>query len=155
MQVAIRVTNVYEDGTTTVFECTAENIAEAIAAANQLAGNEAPAPAAKEAPKADLKKSDAKTASSKSGAEPPTTALKASAPVTDKLPGVSYDEVKEALLELATARGRDVVLAVLQRFGVAKGTALKVEQYGDVLAMFKGTLDGSVDPTKSMNDDLG
>lgn len=57
----------------------------------------------------------------------------------------TYDDVKAKVLELSKDKGRDQVVALLQRHGVAKAPDLKPEQYAavitDVEAILAGTLD--------------
>lgn len=46
----------------------------------------------------------------------------------------TYDQVAKAITTLAKAKGRDVAVGLLKRFGVAKGPDLMPEQYADALA---------------------
>lgn len=93
----------------------------------------------KEAP---AKKPAAETASSPSGATPPTTEKKADAPAGNQ---PTYDQVKDKLLALSKEKGREPTVALLSRFGVARGPDLKPDQYAkfiaDVDAIFAGTYD--------------
>lgn len=118
---------------------------------------------------ADAKKPAAATASSPSGAERQTTALKASAqggeekkPDAAKEPTGSkpeagpassdaptYDDVKTKVLALAQAKGRDTVLALLQRHGVAKAPDLKEGQWARVIEDADAIMAGTYDPAAS------
>ncbi len=55
---------------------------------------------------------------------------------------------------MATAKGREIAIAFLQRFGVKGGKELKPEQYADVVAMGAKILAGELDPTASCADEL-
>lgn len=92
--------------------------------------------------KPEAKKPAAETASSPSGATPPTTEKKADAPTGDR---PTYDQVKDKLLALSKEKGREPTVALLSRFGAARGPDLKPDQYAkfiaDVDAIFAGTYD--------------
>lgn len=47
---------------------------------------------------------------------------------------ITYDQVKTAVNALAKAKGRDAVIAALAKFGLAKATDAKPEQWPDLLA---------------------
>ena len=71
-------------------------------------------------------------------AEAPQTA---NAPAASKDPTpepvVDYKLVQEAVLALITLNRKDLVIAVLNEFGVPTALQLKPEQYGEALAAFK------------------
>lgn len=97
----------------------------------------------KEAP---VKKPAAETASSPSGATPPSEEKKVDAPVLDfaaLAEQPSYDQVKAKLLALSKEKGREPTVTLLSRFGATRGPDLKPEQYAkfiaDVDAIFAGT----------------
>jgi hypothetical protein len=156
------------------FTTQAADLASALVAAHTLAGIDTPtAPAASSAPaaaaeaktekpKAEGKakteaKKDAATASSQSGAKQETTAQQAGAQektssTTAAQPSsdgeeVTYDgHVKPAILTIAKERGRDIVTALLQRFGAGKGPDLKPEQFAEFHDLAQKTLAGEYDP---------
>lgn len=88
---------------------------------------------------ADAKKSTAAAASSASGAKPETTVKKDAAPAkveeakqdTAKPEAIEYEAVKAKVLALAQTKGRDTLVALLQRYGVTKAPDLKPMQYAD------------------------
>lgn len=63
-------------------------------------------------------------------AEPPKSTDAGSTPPTE----VTYDQVKAAILKVVTSKGNEAATKVLAQFGVAKGPALKPEQYVAVVA---------------------
>jgi hypothetical protein len=92
---------------------TAKTTAAATSAAKEVAqGDDAKKPAA--TPAAAGSKSEAGPASSSTA---PT-----------------YDDVKAKVLALSKDKGRDQVVALLQRHGVEKAPELKPEQYADIIA---------------------
>jgi hypothetical protein len=142
------------------FTTQAADLASALVAAHTLAGIDTPtAPAASSAPptdtkattekpkaegkpKTEAKKQTADSASSQSGAKQETTAQQGGAQektssTTAAQPSsggdeVTYDgHVKPAILTIAKEKGRDIVTALLQRFGAGKGPDLKPEQFAD------------------------
>jgi hypothetical protein len=62
-------------------------------------------------------------------------------------PAPTYDTVKTKVLELSKEKGRDQVVALLQRHGVAKAPDLKAEQYAAVIADVAAILAGDLDVT--------
>lgn len=61
-----------------------------------------------------------------------TKAAKKEEPITAlETEGVTYDQVKDAILALSKAKGRDAVVKLLTQFGAAKGPDLKPEQYAE------------------------
>jgi hypothetical protein len=60
-------------------------------------------------------------------------------------PAPTYDDVKAKVLELSKDKGRDQVVALLQRHGVAKAPDLKPEQYAAVIADVDAILAGTLD----------
>lgn len=48
--------------------------------------------------------------------------------------GVSYDDVKAVIIKVSGAKSRDDVVALLGKFGVAKGPDLKPAQYAEFVA---------------------
>lgn len=169
MEVTIRVTRTMPDGTVKYFEGVATSIQGAIDAADQLAtgvvatttattvvktdaagttgkgdtAGKTNAADKKTEKKAEEEKSTAGNASPANGAGQETTAQK------DDVPAVSYDAVKAAITEVATAKGRDLTLAMLSRFGVQSGKDLKPEQYAELVEKAGKVLDGSYDPMAS------
>lgn len=153
------------------FTTQAADLPAALAAAHELAGVPTAASATSSAPateakpektkatagaKAEAKKQDAATASSPSGAKQETTAPKADAPAQtssapDEQPSgeeVTYDgHVKPAILQIAKDKGRDMVTALMQRYGATKGPELKAEQYADFVKDAQRVLSGEYDPT--------
>lgn len=84
-------------------------------------------------PAEEVKSAAASTATTTATA----TAAEAAAP--------TYDDVKTKVLELSKDKGRDQVVALLQRHGVAKAPDLKPEQYAAVIADVVAILDGTLD----------
>ncbi len=157
MQVTIRVIRTYPDGTTAQFDATAESIEGAIAAADQFAtGKAGAAPAAKETPAAkkdSAKDSPAKTADAQNTAGEKTKEPEAGASDKKDMPGVSYEDVRASILAVSKAKGREITVALLQRFGVASGKDLKVEQYAEMIATAAKVVDGTYDPMASDHDE--
>lgn len=153
MEIDVTVSRSHTDGSVIHFNTKASSIEDAIAISNQLYEGKVTVEKTAE-PKSETKKSPAKTASSGNGVEPKTT-QKEGAP-EPKLPGMSYDEVKTAIINLGAAKGRDMVIATLSRFGVASGKDLKTEQYPYVVEMARAVLSGEIDPRDSLSapDDL-
>jgi hypothetical protein len=69
--------------------------------------------------------------------EPSATTQAADAPAAAEAPAVAFDAVRDAIMGLSKAKGRDAAVAVLGTFGVAKAPELKAEQYADVVAAAK------------------
>lgn len=158
MQVVIRVSRLLPDGTNAHFECTAPSVEEAIKIADQLATGKADTVAdAKTAvtkeSKADPKKDSAKDAAKSNTAAEPTKEKSGTAGTSSEPAAPSYDLVKKAITDVATAKGRDMAVAMLQRFGVTGGKDLKAEQYAELLTTAAGVLDGSIDPTAACVED--
>ena len=151
------------------FTTEAANLQAALAAAHELAGMDTPTAASSDKPKADAaeartekpaakaaaKKADAAPASSQAGAKQETTAQPAAAQEktstrTAESSGgeeVTYDgHVKPAILTIASKKGRDMVTALLQRFGAGKGPDLKPDQYAEFHDLAQKTLAGEYDP---------
>lgn len=144
------------------FTAQAPGLAPALAMAHQLAGIDTPAdaPAAavkvadetsKPTAKAGAKKPAAEAVSAPSGAKQETTAPQAAA--QEKTSSTSADEVtyeghvKPAILQIAKDKGRDVVAALLSRFGASKGPEVKPEHYADFHKDALRVLAGEYDPT--------
>lgn len=162
MQVNIRVTNTYDDGSTVVFECIGDSVASAIKIADQLANGVAveevkvattTTTTTKEA-KADPKKDSAKDAAKSNTAAEPTKGKSGTAGTPSEPAAPSYDLVKKAITDVATAKGRGTAVAMLQRFGVAGGKDLNPVQYAELLTMAAGVLDGSIDPTAACAEEI-
>jgi len=80
----------------------------------------------------------AKTASAPSpAAESAAAAAPASTAATDP---VNYEQVKQVVIAITKTKGRDVAVAALAQFGVAKAQDLKPEQYADFVAQAKALL---------------
>ena len=83
-------------------------------------------------------------------AETPKTAAKKETPKaeakaeekSDEAAGIPYDDVKAKTLELVKAKGRDVVVETLAKFGkgVKSAQDLKPEQYADYIAAVDAVL---------------
>lgn len=94
----------------------------------------APAPAPKtEKPKAE----PAPAAAEKPKAEPKTEPKPEAKPA-----GVEYAEVQTAILALNKAKGRDVVLEVLGRFGATKGPELDQADWSMAIDALKAAANG-------------
>lgn len=55
---------------------------------------------------------------------------------------IDYETVKAAVIKLSQAKGREVVVDVLSRFGVQKAPDLMPTQYADALAKIQSVIDG-------------
>jgi hypothetical protein len=64
----------------------------------------------------------------------PTTTTDTSPSSEPKSAPVSYDDVKKATNSLSAAKGRDVTIAVLARFGVQRATNLDEAQWIEYIA---------------------
>jgi hypothetical protein len=73
----------------------------------------------------------------------PSTPASAAAPATTATAGVDYEAVKDITLKLSAAKGRDVVVGLMQQFGVTKAPELKPEQYAAYLKNAKGLLEAA------------
>lgn len=114
-----------------------------------LAGNGAPlAPAAETAP---AKKPAAKVAKGQATDGQTNTNSAGSAPAAEEqvakqddapVEAPTYEQVAEAIKNVAKGKGREVAVAILAQFGVSKGPDLKPEQYADVLAVANAALEG-------------
>lgn len=95
-------------------------------------------------------KKPAATASSLNGAKQPTTAPAETAPAeeakAEPAAAIDYDQVKAKVLALAQSKGRDVLVALLQRHGAAKAPDLKPVQYAAFLADIDAINAGTYDP---------
>jgi phosphopentomutase len=157
MQVNIRVTRQFSDGTHATFECTDSSIEGAIKIADQLATGKADTVADAKANitkevKADAKKDTVKD-SAKDAAKSNTAAGKTSETETTagttketEAGAPNYDAVKKAITGVASAKGRESAVAMLQRFGATSGATLKAEQYAEVLEMADKILNAGFDP---------
>lgn len=58
---------------------------------------------------------------------------KEEAPVEEKAPVVAYDQVKQAVVELVTSKGRDAVVAVLSKFNVSTAKDLPETEWAPCL----------------------
>jgi|SRR5580765_1196681 len=78
----------------------------------------------------------------------PTTpkSSEASAPTTaESLPEPTYDDVKKIILAIS-GKSRNKVIALLARYGAAKGPDLKPEQYALFVVEGNAVLAGELDP---------
>jgi len=168
MQVTVRVTRTYADGSSANFEGVSDSIEGAIKMADQLATGKAANDAAAEGDaavaavmaKVEAKKSAAKAVTGPSTAKAETKAADApketpTVTTSDETVAVevSYDDVKASILAVSKAKGREPTVAMLQRFGVASGKDLKPVQFADLIAFAAGVLDGSLDPMASCTGD--
>lgn len=63
----------------------------------------------------------------------PAQAQPAAASEGPKAPVVTYDEVREAIMSLAEAKGRGASVALLATFGVKSGKDLAADKYAEVV----------------------
>ena len=63
--------------------------------------------------------------------------------------GPTYDEARAKILDLSQKKGRDVTVALLQRFGATKGPELKESQYAEFIADADRVIAGEYDPMAS------
>lgn len=110
------------------------------------AGHFQPAAAAKvEAPKPEKAKAE-KPAASAAPTEAPSvqsgeTAAGIATATTASPSELSFDaDLKPVILKLIASKGNAAAVDVLAKFGVAKATQLKPEQFADALAAFKAAL---------------
>jgi len=59
--------------------------------------------------------------------------VKVETPVEEKAPVVAYDQVKQAVVELVTSKGRDAVVAVLSKFNVSTAKDLPEAEWAPCL----------------------
>jgi hypothetical protein len=62
-------------------------------------------------------------------------------------PAPDYEAVKAKALQLSKDKGRDPLIALLQRHGVAKAPDLKAEQYAAFIADVDAIIAGTYDPS--------
>jgi hypothetical protein len=128
-------------------------VAELTAALLQHIANN-PGKAAAAAPAADTAKAEEKPAA-KEKVKPPKEEKKAEAPKEELKPAeLNLDtDIKPLAVKLAADKGRDALVALLQRLGVAgdapKTSGLKATQYGDFIELANKTLAGEYDPMAS------
>jgi hypothetical protein len=80
----------------------------------------------------DKVNADEKAATSKDTAK---SEAKADTKADETAEGLNYEkEVRPALVKVSTAKGRDALVALLDKFGVTKGDQLKPSQLAKVLA---------------------
>ncbi len=65
-------------------------------------------------------------------------------------------DIKPRAVEVATAKGRDTLVALLQRLGctVGKTSELKLEQYAEFMDLAAKTITGEYDPMAGLTDDV-
>lgn len=67
---------------------------------------------------------------------------------------VTYDEVKDLVLEVSTKTSADAARAILQRHGVERISKLAESQYTSVATMARKTLAGELDPLAAAAESL-
>lgn len=93
-----------------------------------------------EAPKSKAEK-PANTQPAPATATPAPTASAPAEPVAESRSELTFDaDLKPVILKLIAAKGNTAAVEVLAKFGVAKATQLKPEQFADALAAFKAAL---------------
>jgi hypothetical protein len=125
----------------------------AIAAATANPANDGPSdpepPKASRAPKQAPKKAE-ETPQEAGGplvsptltAEPAAVLGATSAPVGETAPAVPYEDVRAAVTKLATTKGREAVIAVLDSFGVDHASKLPQDKWGEALAALVDSAEG-------------
>jgi hypothetical protein len=61
-------------------------------------------------------------------------------PATPVAESVTYEQVKHAILKVASTKSREIAAGILAEFGAAKGPDLKPEQYAGIMARLNDVL---------------
>lgn len=150
-EITINVRRVFPDGSEATFATTATTLADAVVAAQHLAGTVTLSAA-------DLPKVAPPAATKTTKAEPtpaPAPAPAAAAAETEKVEGsdnaLDYEkDIKPKVLKLAAEKGRDATAATMARFGVKKAPELNKSQWPEFVRFIDRVLAGEIDPMASI-----
>lgn len=169
-EVSVHVRRVFADGTEATFNAVAISLADALTAAQFLAGHDVPANAAAQAviakaaekPQTNVnatevqnqvkeKNSASVSATTKpSGEQSASTAASSSDAQTSDAPALDYEkDIKPRVLLLSKEKGRDATVATLGRFGVVKATELDPAQWPAFLEFVNKVIAGEANPEES------
>ena len=126
------------NGAEVTFTTEADSLSSALAMAQALANEEAPAET-----KAVKKSSNADSGETKKSSPAPTEPETQSSS-TEAEP-ITYDQVKEAILAISS-KSRDKAVALLARFGAKSGKDLTEAQFGNFHADALRVISGDFDP---------
>lgn len=132
------------NGAEVSFTSEADSLAAALAMAQALANEEAPAET-----KAVKKPSNADSGETKKSSPAPTEPEAQSS--STRAEPVTYDQVKEAILAISS-KSRDKAVALLARFGAKSGKDLTEDQFAGFHADALRVIAGEYDPTEASND---
>ncbi|MFJ1253403.1 hypothetical protein [Cupriavidus sp. CuC1] len=168
-EVAVHVRRVFTDGSEATFNTQAASLEDALAAAQYLAGIDAPAAANAVIAKAAGKKEAAQTktepatstegnvqgsasaSTQQSSQQSASTATSSSGEQKPDAPALDYDkDIKARVLRLAADQGPDTTRATLARFGVAKATELKKDQWPEFIAFIDQVIAKEISPEESL-----
>lgn len=164
-EVSVHVRRVFADGSEATFNAHATSLADALAAAQFLAGHDVPANAAAQAviAKAAEKPQTAGAAEGKkeqasasattkpSGEQSASTTASSSDAQTSDAPALDYEkDIKPRVLLLSKEKGRDATVATLGRFGVVKATELNPSQWAEFLDFVNKVIAGEANPEETL-----
>ena len=161
-EVSIHVHRVFADGTEATFQATATNLADALTAAQFLAGHDVPADStakaviakAAEKPQATAEGKEQASASATtkpSGEQSASTASSSSAEPQSSGAALDYEkDIKPRVLLLSKEKGREATVATLGRFGVVKATELNADQWPEFLAYVNKVIAGETNPEDAL-----
>ncbi|SPA25905.1 conserved hypothetical protein [Cupriavidus taiwanensis] len=165
-EVSIHVRRVFADGSEATFQAMATNLADALTAAQFLAGHDVPADSAAKAviakaaekPQATVTTTEGKEQASASATTKPSgeqsasTATSSSVAQTGDAPAaLDYEkDIKPRVLLLSKEKGREATVATLGRFGVVKATELNADQWPEFLAYVDKVIAGETNPEDAL-----
>ena len=161
-EVSVHVRRVFADGQEATFQATATSLADALAAAQFLAGHDVPADSATKAviakaaekpqttaTTAGKEQASASATTKPSGEQSASTAASSSDAQTSA--ALDYEkDIKPRVLLLSKEKGREATIATLSRFGVTKATELNADQWGDFLDYVNKVIAGDVNPEDAL-----
>lgn len=168
-EVSIHVRRVFADGSEATFQAMATNLADALTAAQFLAGHDVPADSAAKAviakaaekpqPTATTTTTEGKEQASASATTKPSgeqsasTATSSSAEPQTGDAGAALDyekDIKPRVLLLSKEKGREATVATLGRFGVVKATELNADQWPAFLEYVNKVIAGETNPEDAL-----
>lgn len=163
-EITINVRRVFPDGSEATFATTATTLADAVVAAQHLAGTVTLSAA--DLPKVDAaavgkaaqgKKDEAAHATANASGKPNDAASTGSQEAagskteTKTEPELDYEkDIKPKVLKLAADKGRDATAATMARFGVKKAPELNKSQWPEFVRFIDRVLAGEIDPMASI-----
>lgn len=165
-EVSIHVRRVFADGSEATFQAMATNLADALTAAQFLAGHDVPADSAAKAVIAKAAEKPQPTATTEgkeqasasattkpSGEQSASTATSSSAEPQTDAAGAALDyekDIKPRVLLLSKEKGREATVATLGRFGVVKATELNADQWPAFLEYVNKVIAGETNPEDAL-----